>query len=97
MTINNRREFLKLTAKSSALFILYTYTGPLKSSVLKSTTNDFWDGSLLSDPLGLFDLPMNFSYKVLISSGDIMADGLPYGRRPDGCLLYTSPSPRDRG
>ena len=66
MTINNRREFLKLTAKSSALFILYTYTGALKSSVLKSTTNDFWDGSLLSDPLGLFDLPMNFSYKVLI-------------------------------
>ena len=43
MTINNRREFLKLSAKSSALFILYTYTGPLKSSVLKSTTNDFWD------------------------------------------------------
>tara|TARA_B100001741_G_scaffold164190_1_gene135687 strand:- start:414 stop:1760 length:1347 start_codon:yes stop_codon:yes gene_type:complete len=88
MSINNRREFLKLTAKSSALFILYTYTGPLKSSVLKSTTNDFWDGSLLSDPLGLFDLPMNFSYKVLISSGDIMADGLPYGRRPDGMAAF---------
>ena len=88
MITNNRREFLKLTAKSSALFILYTYTGALKSSVLKSTINDFWDGSLLSDPLGLFDLPINFSYKVLISSGDIMADGLSYGRRPDGMAAF---------
>ena len=84
----NRREFLKLIANSSALFILYTYTGGLKGSVLKSITNDLWDGSLLSDPHGLFDLPKGFSYKVLISSGDIMVDGLPYGRRPDGMAAF---------
>ena len=82
---NSKRKFLKRAGQSSAMLILFAYGGgkllaannplPLKTK---------WDGLLLKDPKALFDLPKGFSYKVILSSGDIMSDGLKYGARPDG-------------
>ena len=77
---NSKRKFLKRAGQSSAMLILFAYGGgkllaannplPLKTK---------WDGLLLKDPKALFDLPKGFSYKVILSSGDIMSDGLKYG------------------
>ena len=89
----NRRNVLKLAAHSPALFALNAYAGNhLKENIGHSEKTDFgiidWDGSLISDPRKLFDLPKDFSYKVLMSSGEMMHDGLPYGGRPDGMAAF---------
>jgi len=41
-------------------------------------------GKLFEDPNGLLDLPKGFSYKIISSLGDLMADGLPVPDRADG-------------
>ena len=110
----NRRSFIKFTGQSSALLTLYACGGISAKPILvppstssKVANSDFWNGGLIRDPNALFDLPYGFTYKVLKTSNELMSDGIPYGRRPDGmasfqlsngdiaCLLYTSPSPRD--
>ena len=49
-------------------------------------------GSLLADPQGLLDLPQGFSYKIISSLGNAMADGMHVPDRADGmgCLVHSS-------
>ena len=68
------------------MLILFAYGGSklLTGNKINSSSKSSWDGFLVKDPNALFDLPESLSYKVIISSGDLMTDGLKYGRRPDG-------------
>ena len=68
------------------MLILFAYGGSklLTGNKINSSSKSSWDGFLVKDPNALFDLPESLSYKVIISSGDLMTDGLKYGKRPDG-------------
>ena len=82
---NSKRLFMKRAGKSSAMLMLFAYGGGklfAYNNPIASKTK--WDGLLLKDPKVLFDLPKDFSYKVIMSTGDVMTDGLKYGGRPDG-------------
>ena len=82
---NSKRKFLKRAGQSSAMLILFAYGGGkllASNSLIPSRAK--WDGLLIKDPKALFDLPKDFTYRVILSSGDIMSDGLKYGARPDG-------------
>lgn len=50
-------------------------------------------GPLKSDPAGLFDLPEGFSYTVVSSATDPMADGLITPHKFDGMGCFAGPSP----
>ena len=82
----SKRKFIKRAGQSSAMLILFAYGGSklLTGNKINSSSKSSWDGFLVKDPNALFDLPESLSYKVIISSGDLMTDGLKYGRRPDG-------------
>ena len=86
----SKRQFIKRAGQSSAMLILYAYGGGrlIASDKSISSLNKKWDGMLAKDPRALFDLPYGFSYKVIISSGDLMNDGLNYGKRPDGMAAF---------
>jgi secreted PhoX family phosphatase len=45
-------------------------------------------GSLQADPAEIFDLPKEFSYKVVSTFGDTMDDGLKVPHRPDGMATF---------
>ena len=82
---NSKRLFMKRAGQSSAMLMLFAYgVGKLFASNNPIASKTKWDGLLLKDPKALFDLPKDFSYKVIMSTGDIMTDGLKYGGRPDG-------------
>lgn len=81
----SKRLFMKRAGQSSAMLMLFAYGGGklfAANNPISSKTK--WDGMLLKDPKALFDLPKDFSYKVIMSTGDVMTDGLKYGGRPDG-------------
>ena len=79
----SKRKFLKLSGQSSVMLILYACSGG--SGIASNNISKLkWNGALLKDPNALFDLPQGFSYKIIMSSGNKMSDGIPYGRNPDG-------------
>ena len=86
----SKRRFIKKAGQSSAMLILFAYGGGRLMATEKSIANleQKWDGMLVKDPRALFDLPNGFSYKVVISSGDLMSDGLSFGKRPDGMAAF---------
>ena len=80
---HSKRKFLKLSGQSSVMLILYACSGG--SGIASNNISKLkWNGALLKDPNALFDLPQGFSYKIIMSSGNKMSDGIPYGRNPDG-------------
>ena len=82
---NSKRLFMKRAGQSSAMLMLFAYGGgKLFASNNPIALKTKWDGLLLKDQKALFDLPKDFSYKVIMSTGDVMTDGLKYGGRPDG-------------
>lgn len=48
-------------------------------------------GPLVSDPQGVIDLPSGFSYQVISTRGDEMADGLLVPGAPDGMACFPGP------
>ena len=91
----SRRSFIKFTGQSSVLLTLYACGGISAKPILESSStnstvanSDFWNGALIRDPNALFDLPYGFTYKVLKTSNELMSDGIPYGRRPDGMASF---------
>ena len=86
----SKRQFIKKAGQSSAMLILFAYGGGRLMATGKSIVNleQKWDGMLVKDPRSLFDLPNGFSYKVIISSGDLMSDGLNFGKKPDGMASF---------
>ncbi|MHC5062551.1 MAG: alkaline phosphatase PhoX [Planctomycetota bacterium] len=51
-------------------------------------------GPLLTDPEGIFDLPLNFSYRILSATGDRMSDKLQVPGAPDGMAAFAGPRGR---
>lgn len=45
-------------------------------------------GRLVTDPLGLLDLPLGFSYRIISTAGDRMEDGFILPGRPDGMAAF---------
>ena len=91
----SRRNFVKFTGQSSALLTLYAFGGVAAKPIFKSPSttsmaanSDFWNGALIRDPNALFDLPYGFTYRVLKTSNELMSDGIPFGRRPDGMASF---------
>ena len=83
----SKRKFLKLSGQSSVMLILYACSGG--SGIPSNNISKLkWNGALLKDPNALFDLPQGFSYKIIMSSGNKMSDGIPYGKNPDA-VSYT--------
>ena len=93
-----------LTVTTAANVFNYALTGSQNSikelNVLNDTsnflmsyqTNNWFDEAyLIAEPRT--GSPEYFTYNGVNSSGDTLVDLYP---KPDGCLLYTSPSPRDR-
>lgn len=85
----SRKHFLKqagaLTLGFSGLQILSSC-----NSAERTTKNLITDpfGPLQPDPDGLFDLPEEFSYKIISNFGDKMDDGLWVPHRPDGMATF---------
>lgn len=88
----SRKHFLKqagaLTLGFSGLQILNSCTST-EGVAKKLITDPF--GPLQSDPNGLFNLPEEFSYKIISTFGDPMDDGLLVPHRPDGMATFPGP------
>ena len=57
-------------------------------SLHASTGSDFRFGRLVSDPIGVLDLPAGFSYEILSRKGDEMDDGLLVPGEADGMAAF---------
>ena len=53
--------------------------------------------SFMVDPLAVFNNSFELQLRCLARDIEVSADGLTYSVTIRDCLLYTSPSPRDRG
>lgn len=89
----SRKHFLKqagaLSLGFSGLQMLsrFVSSGPTPHELI---TEPF--GSLQTDPAGIFDLPKEFSYKIISTFGDTMDDGLKVPHRPDGMATFPGPN-----
>ena len=45
-------------------------------------------GTIISDPKGILNLPMEFSYKIIARSGTMMSDGFYHPDKPDGMATF---------
>jgi secreted PhoX family phosphatase len=72
----HRRRFLQATGTA---FAALAASGCIRSGIAAAQVSPGY-GPLVPDPQGLIDLPAGFSYRVLSSLGDAMADG---GTVPD--------------
>ena len=87
MTID-RRHFLGATGAAFSGLLLSGCAGRMATQGATAAAPFEGYGPLVADPNGLLDLPRGFSYRLLSSLGDTMADG---GTVPDkadgmGCL-----------
>ncbi len=86
----SRRNFLTLLGASAVgttmLSPLENYYSRVQAGVPTSNPNRF--GALLPDPLGIFDLPEGFEYKVLAYSGGNLTDGGKVPLAPDGMAAF---------
>lgn len=82
----NRRSFLtKSTAASLGFLGLQRYL----SAAPDSQSRVFAPfGELVSDPLGVLDLPQGFSYHVITTARDLMDDGYRLPSMPDGMAAF---------
>ena len=64
----------------------FTGLGSLNAGIQTSPARGY--GPLLKDPKGIFDLPKNFSYKVISKAGDHMSDGFLVPGDPDGMAAF---------
>jgi len=74
--IADRRQFLRATGTA---FAALAASGCMRETLTQAAGPVSY-GPLISDPNGLIDLPVGFSYRVLSSLGDAMSDG---GTVPD--------------
>ncbi|MEZ4885027.1 MAG: DUF839 domain-containing protein [Chitinophagales bacterium] len=86
----NRRQFVKRLGMTGLGFM------GLQSFLLQSTCTNAMTtnlskmkyGALREDPLGIFNLPKGFSYKIISKKGDKMDDGLLVPGRCDGMATF---------
>ena len=49
-------------------------------------------GPLRSDPAGILDLPVGFSYSIVSTAGELLANGMPLPDRFDGTGSFAGPN-----
>jgi len=85
----SRKHFLKqagaLSLGFSGLRMLNSFVTPGQAPH-ELITEPF--GPLQADPAKIFDLPKDFSYKIISTFGDAMDDGLKVPHRPDGMATF---------
>lgn len=88
----NRRNFIGHTGAAFAGLLLSGCAGRGTIASGHAASFDGY-GPLLSDPAGLLDLPRGFSYRLVSSLGDAMADGRTVPDKADGmgCLPLGGP------
>ena len=87
-----RRNFVKVSILGAGALMAFHATGSsLLASNKTKASKSGWNGSLITDINGVFDLPQCLSYKEIMNSGDLMSDGLTYGQNPDGMELFELP------
>ena len=87
-----RRNFVKVSILGAGALMAFHATGSsLLASNKTKASKSGWNGSLITDINGVFDLPQCLSYKEIMNSGDLMSDGLTYGQDPDGMELFELP------
>ena len=81
MIVSSRRQFLHATGSA---FAALAASGCVHTPLASAPPAGTGYGPLVSDPLGLADLPAGFSYRVLSLLGDAMSDGGTVPDRADG-------------
>ncbi|QJE95795.1 alkaline phosphatase PhoX [Luteolibacter luteus] len=81
----NRRSFLGATGLAFLGLQRYTLAEEAAGRVIEPF------GPLLKDPKGILDLPEGFSYKVLATRGETMADGFKVPGQADGMAAFAGP------
>lgn len=80
-----RREFLRSTASVGIGFLgLYKYS----VAGNPQTSPAIGYGPLIPDPAGIFNLPKDFTYRVISKQGTPMSDGLIVPGKPDGMSTF---------
>lgn len=95
--MKNRREFLAQAGKVSLGFLgLETWLSLYYSACHVPGGQDLHleekYGSLKTDPYRIIDLPLGFSYRVLIRAGEKMSDGFISPDKPDGMATFRGSS-----
>ncbi|WP_441000076.1 alkaline phosphatase PhoX [Fodinibius sp. SL11] len=88
----SRKHFLKQAGAMALGFSglqLFSRCTPAEQSSRTLSVDPF--GPLEADQQGLFDLPQDFSYKIISTFGDTMDDGFMVPHRPDGMATFPSP------
>ena len=83
MTID-RRHFLGATGAAFSGLLLSGCAGRMATQGATAAAPFEGYGPLVADPNGLLDLPRGFSYRLLSSLGDAMADGGTVPDKADG-------------
>lgn len=88
----SRRTFMRRAAAFSMGFGgLQLAYGPLSRAIAGTPQKiEAGYGELLTDPKGIFDLPVGFTYEVISRAGQTMADGLLVPGRPDGMAAFAA-------
>ncbi|HMB89966.1 MAG TPA: alkaline phosphatase PhoX [Rhodothermales bacterium] len=86
----SRRHFLKTSGAVALGFAGFqTLIGCSGGKVLPSPPDSY--GPLLTDPVGILDLPNGFSYQIISRAGDTMDDGFVVPGLPDGMATFEGP------
>ena len=90
---SSRRQFLVRSAAYAAGFTALARWDGTNSAIKGSTSCDNFGryGRLVPDPMGLLDLPRDFSYSIVSRSGQLMDDDYLTPARPDGMATFPGP------
>lgn len=90
MTLQSRRSFLLAAGGVSLGFLGVSRLLAGYGSAISGRGPGPY-GPLLSDPMGLLDLPRGFTYRVLSRAGETMDDGLRVPGLADGMAAFSGP------
>ena len=89
----SRRQFLRLSGLISAGFAglhMYACNG-VSEAIAAPLLGQRGYGPLRNDPMGVLELPKNFSYKIISRQGDQMSDGFFVPGKADGMACFEGP------
>lgn len=86
-----RRSFLYAGGAAATLAVGFPLAGALGGRDEARPWRRGPYGPMRPDPEGIFDLPEDFSYRVVSRTGTAMSDGLRVPARPDGAACFALP------
>jgi hypothetical protein len=93
MTLSRRALFSAgAAAATTAAFTGYARFAAAQTTAFRNEVEGF--GPLRADPLGVFDLPEGFSYRIISQAGETMSDGLLVPHKADGMAAFALPGGR---